>query len=86
MRAGQKIGGKIATPIRQMLSSDEYNCVVFRCGTVEHAENTRVAALILKLRNNYDIRTSRRDGDLYVYRDEGLYDSKSLIVYNYKED
>lgn len=67
MRAGQLVGGKIATPIRDMLSSDLYNGVIFHCGSRERAESTRDAAIVLKHRNDYEYRTKRNGNDMIVY-------------------
>ena len=67
MRSGQLVGGKIATPIREMLSSPLYNGVIFHCGSRERAEATRDAALVLKHRNKYDYRTKRNGNDMIVY-------------------
>ena len=89
MRKGQLAGGKVATPIREMMENPDYSAVIFHCGTPEYAETTRIAALTLKLRNNYDIKTSRRGSDLVVYEGE-YYDC--LIpecwfeVNNYRDD
>ena len=69
MKKGELKGGKIATPIRDMLSSEIYNGVIFRCDNVEAAEVTRITALVLRERNHYDYRTSRRGDDLIVYKD-----------------
>ena len=70
MRSGQLIGGKVATPVREMLSSDIYNGVVFHCEDEDHAEITRLAALVLRNRNHYSYRTARRGNKLIVYKDE----------------
>lgn len=72
LRSGQIVGGKIATPVREMLSSRTYNGVIFQCESPEHAETTRTAALTLKLRNDYDIKTSRKGSNLIVYKDNGI--------------
>lgn len=72
LRAGKILGGKIATPVREMISSREFNGVIFRCASPKHAETTRTAALTLKLRNDYDIKTSRKGSDLIVYKDNGI--------------
>lgn len=72
MRAGKILGGKIATPVREMISSRDFNGVIFRCNSPKHAETTRTAALTLKLRNDYEIRTSRKGENLIVYKDNGI--------------
>lgn len=69
MKAGDKPGGKIATPIREMLKSDLYNGVAFQCVDEEHAETTRIAALTLRLRNNYEYKTTRNQNVMTVYKD-----------------
>lgn len=68
MNKGVPIGGTMATPIRNMLKSREFNGVMFRCGTEERAERARNAALIFKRRNNYDYKTSRTSTNLLVYK------------------
>lgn len=80
MKTGQKIGGKVATPVREMLSSDVYNGVVFHCEDGEHAERTRIAALILRTRNNYSYKTARRGDRLIVYKDEFNYEPVTFDV------
>lgn len=86
MQAGKILGGKIATPVREMISSREFNGVIFRCSSPKHAETTRTAALTLKLRNNYDIKTSRKGNDLIVYKDNGIDYPRMFSVKNYEED
>ena len=85
MRTGKLLGGKIANPVREMIASEVYNGVIFRCGSPEHAETTRTAALTLKLRNDYSIKTNRRGGDLIVYKDDGIDYPNFFAVDNYKE-
>lgn len=68
MRPGQLVGGKIATPVRDMLSSSIYNGVVFECEDAKAAERTRTAALVLRGRNNYDYHTRRSGKNLIVYK------------------
>lgn len=70
MNKGIPIGGAMATPIRRMLKSREYNGVVFQCGTEERAERARTAALIFRRRNDYDYKTSRTSTNLLVYKGE----------------
>ena len=70
MKKGELKGGKIATPVRDMLASDIYNGVVFRCNDERAAETVRMAALMLKKRNGYDIRTTRRNNNMVVYKGE----------------
>lgn len=62
-------GGKVATPIREMLGSLMHNCVEFSCEDDEHAETIRMDALMLARRNNYDISTHRYGSTLMVYKD-----------------
>ena len=69
MRAGQQKGGKVATPVRTMLSSLNYNGVAFHCEDAKHAETIRMDALMLAHRNNYDISTTKRGSRLIVYKD-----------------
>ena len=85
MRAGQLKGGKVATPIRDMLSSELYNGVIFHCGTRERAETTRVAALVLKGRNKYEYRTRRNGTDMIVYKG-GLDDDIEGFDVNLREE
>lgn len=68
MKKGELRGGKIATPIRKMLDSELYNGVIFRHDDVRAAETTRMAALMLRNRNNYDIHTTKRGNDIVVYK------------------
>lgn len=74
MRVGQIIGGKIATPVRNMLQSTVYNGVIFHCEDVKHAETTRTAALTLRLRNDYNYKTHRHGSDLIVYKHDDMED------------
>ena len=69
MRPGQLVGGKVATPIREMLADISYNCVNFHCEDPEHAETIRLDALMLAKRNNYDLCTHRNGKDLIVYKE-----------------
>lgn len=72
MRPGQKVGGKVATPVREMLSSELYNGVIFECNDGRAAERTRTAALVLRGRNQYDYHTRRRGNKLIVYKGEDI--------------
>ena len=65
---GMLQGGKLATPIREMLNSKRYDGVVFHCDDPQHAEAIRISVLILRNRNGYSYKTRRRDNDLYVYK------------------
>ena len=85
MHAGKILGGKIATPVREMISSRDFNGVIFRCSSPKHAETTRTAALTLKLRNNYDIRTSRKGSDLIVYKGDGIDYPHMFSIDNFEE-
>jgi len=69
-RKGTRPGGKISTPIREMLDSDIYNGVVFHCEDPEHAEATRISALVARQRDRALFRTSRMGNDLVVYTSE----------------
>ena len=80
MKKGQLKGGKIATPVRDMLSSEVYNGVVFHCEDNQHAETTRLAALILRGRNNYTFNTHRNGKDLIVYKDGWDYEPQTFGV------
>lgn len=68
MKKGELRGGKIATPIRTMLDSEIYNGVVFHCDDDGAAETVRMAALMLRRRNNYTYRTTKRKNGLVVYK------------------
>ena len=68
MRAGKKLGGPVADPIRQMLDTKNSDGVIFKCRDEKDAENTRYAAIMLKCRNNYDYKTMRRGDILTVYK------------------
>lgn len=50
-----------------MLDSKQWNGVTFNCRDEEQAEKTRIAALILKKRCDYEYKTRRRGRDLTVY-------------------
>lgn len=84
MKKGELRGGRVATPIREMLASNIYDGVIFHCDNVRSAESTRIAALVLRERNGYDYHTARRDNDLIVYRDyDSLFEQPIFIeVYN----
>ncbi len=73
-------GGKLATPIRDMLMSPEYNGVVFHCEDKKHAESSRYAALMLKWRYKYDLKTARRGSDLIVYKEGWDYEPENMEV------
>lgn len=83
MRAGQLVGGKVATPVREMLSSDIYNGVVFKCDDVKAAERTRTAALVLRGRNRYEYRTRRCGNNLIVYKGE---DTEEPMYFSVNDD
>lgn len=70
MTAGHKIGGPVADPIREMLSSNRKEGVIFECQNDHKAENTRYAALMLKRRNDYAYRTMRKGNMLTVYKED----------------
>lgn len=67
---GRELGGPVCTPIRRMLRDADYNGVMFHCGDEKSAEQTRVTALILRRRNQYDYKTMRRGSNLLVYTGE----------------
>ena len=68
MNTGKKVGGPIANPIREMLGSSKTDGVIFNCYSVEKAENTRSAAIMLKHRNDYTYKTTRKGKTLTVYK------------------
>lgn len=70
MSPGQKVGGPVANPIREMLDSKYRDGVIFECDTDEKAETTRYAALMLKRRNGYSYKTTRKANRLTVYKDD----------------
>lgn len=70
MTTGMKLGGPVANPIRTMLDGKNHEGVIFECDSEKRAETTRYAAIMLKRRNGYDYRTSRRGNDLLVYRND----------------
>lgn len=86
MKKGELKGGKIATPIREMLDSPFYNGVIFRCRDVKQAETTRMAALILRGRYHYDYRTSRKSNNLVVYKGSDIEEPSWFGVQLYSED
>lgn len=73
-------GGKIADPIREMLKSDDYNGVIFRCDDAEQAETVRMAALMLRWRNKYPFKTSVRDSKAIVYKEGYEYEPECFQV------
>lgn len=70
MRTGQKIGGPVANPIREMINSNFRDGVIFECPHEKKAINTRFAALVLKNRNGYDYKTKLRGKTVTVYKPE----------------
>lgn len=68
MKKGELKGGKIATPIREMLATKLYNGVMFCCENAGAAEKVRMAALMLKKRNGYSYHTTKRGNSLVVYK------------------
>lgn len=68
MKKGELKGGKIATPVREMIGSPLYNGVRFHCDNERAAEGVRMAALMLRKRNGYDIRTTKRGSSMVVYK------------------
>ena len=68
MNAGKKIGGPIANPIRGMIDDPSCDGVIFECKSADKAETTRYAAYMLKHRNDYEYKTTRRKNFLVVYR------------------
>jgi len=80
MRAGQQSGGKVATPVRDMLESLEYNSVIFHCEDDEHAETIRMDALMLRWRYRYPYKTSRKGNRVIVYKDGYEYEPNCFEV------
>ena len=70
MIAGQKVGGPVATPIREMLDSNHKDGVIFECQDDHKAENARYAALMLRRRNDYSYKTMRKGSRLTVYKED----------------
>lgn len=70
MLAGNKIGGPVANPIREMLDSSHKDGVIFECSDAKRAETTRYAALMLKKRNGYSYKTMRKGSTLTVYKND----------------
>lgn len=68
MNVGTKIGGPIADPIRDMLDDTYCDGVIFECKSADKAETTRYAAYMLKHRNGYSYKTTRRKNYLTVYK------------------
>lgn len=85
MRKGQLKGGKVATPIREMLDSPVYNGVVFHCEDERHAETVRFDALVLKWRCEYDIHTAKRGSNLIVYKDGWEYEPENTDVVIFRD-
>ena len=87
MRAGNKIGGPIANPIREMLNSSNKDGVIFSCSSDHKAENTRYAALMLKRRNGYSYRTMRKNNTLMVYKNNvDPYEMHGTLKVNFMEE
>lgn len=67
---GRRGGGPIADPIREMVADPECDGAVFHCEDVKQAENTRYAAIMLKHRNGFSFKTTRRGHVLIVYKND----------------
>ncbi len=81
MRTRKQIGGKIATPIRDMLDNSDFNGVIFKFENAKKVENGRYAALMLKHRNDYNYKTKKDGSDLLVYLPEAdPFDLKAFTV------
>ena len=73
-------GGKLVTPMREAMSSAEFDGVVFRCSSKDEAEKVRISTIIVKKRNNMDIRTHRQGNDLIAYKaDTDLFEDTNYI-------
>jgi hypothetical protein len=70
VNTGKQTGGPIANPIREMIGSSKIDGVIFKCPTIRKAENTRCAAIMLKRRNDYQYKTTRKGNILTVYKPE----------------
>lgn len=70
MNKGRLIGGPVANPIREMLSTKKKDGVIFHHEDEHKAETTRYAALMLKRRNGYSYKTMRKGDMLVVYKPE----------------
>lgn len=87
MIAGNKIGGPVANPIREMLGSKNNDGVIFSCKDQHKAENTRYAALMLKRRNGYSYRTMRKENTLMVYKNNvDPYEMHGALRVDFMED
>ena len=64
---GKKYGGKISTPIREMMANKNIDGVIFHCEDPEHAESVRISALTAKTRDKFDFHTTRMGDNLIVY-------------------
>ena len=80
MIRGDKIGGKVATPIRAMLESKVYNGVAFLCQSDEDVETVRQAAIMLRKRNGYLYYTTKRGLSLVVYKCEDTEEPNWRVV------
>ncbi len=63
-------GGKIVTPIREAMTDDGIDGVIFHCKNRNDAEKVRISSIIVKHRNAYDFKTHRIGADLIVHKPE----------------
>ena len=81
MKRGEHPGGKITTPIRELMKSEVFNGVIFICDSPEAAESTRLAALAVRRRNGFkELHTTRRADRIMVYKDDGDLDPATFEV------
>lgn len=74
-------GGKLVTPLRDAMSSPEFDGVVFRCSSRAEAEKVRISTIVAKQRNKMDIRTHRQGNDLVAYKNgTDLYEATNYIL------
>ena len=55
------LAGKLCTPIREMLESDDYGSVIFHTNGYRQSAMTQISVLNLRRRHGYDFRTKLID-------------------------
>ena len=54
MRKGSHPGGKVSSPIRELVKTNKHSKVIFICEDEDRAESVRLSALAVRRRNKYD--------------------------------
>ena len=59
-------GGKIISPIREVMDMEDVDGIAFKCRDKRHAEQTRMSSLVAKNRNNMSFKTHVKDEWLFI--------------------